>query len=168
MHRIGKLHLFLGALGALLVLATDASTVAQGSLTIGGSSANFGVHRLRGGFTPDPSEIRVVSGGSLDARGMGLGAGCVGHATATPDVILHYSNPASMLRFFVRAQGDTALLINDPNGRWACNDDASGTNPMVTFNRPAAGQYDVWVSSYQAGANIRGTLHVTELQSQRP
>ena len=29
----------------------------------------------------------------------------------------------------------------------------------------AAGQYDVWVTSYRAGESIRGTLHVTELRS---
>ena len=168
MTRLSKLHMILGLAAGLLVIGSHAQTIAQGSLNIGGSNANFGVHRLNGGFMPDPMTVSVVSGGSLNVRNMGLGAGCTGYATSNPDFILQYNNAASFLRFFVRAQGDTALVINDASGNWHCNDDAVGTNPMVSIDNPPSGQYDIWVSSYTAGQNLRGTLSVTELRSQQP
>ena len=108
MTRLSKLHMILGLAAGLLVIGSHAQTIAQGSLNIGGSNANFGVHRLNGGFMPDPMTVSVVSGGSLNVRNMGLGAGCTGYATSNPDVILQYNNAASFLRFFVRASGDTA------------------------------------------------------------
>ncbi|MBK6808959.1 MAG: peptidase S1 [Sandaracinaceae bacterium] len=168
MTRLSKLHMVLGLAAGLLVIGSHAQTIAQGSLTIGGNNANFGVHRLNGGFMPDPMTVSVVSGGSLNVANMNLGAGCTGYATGNPDVVLNYTSPASFLRFFVRAQGDTALVINDGAGRWHCNDDAVGTNPMVSIDNPPAGHYDVWVSSYTAGQNLRGVLSVTELRSQQP
>lgn len=168
MTRLSKLHMVLGLAAGLLVVGSHAQTIAQGSLNIGGSTANFGVHRLNGGFMPDPMTVNVVSGGSLSVRNMNLGAGCTGFATANPDVIVQYSNAASFLRFFVRASGDTALVVNDASGRWHCNDDAVGTNPMVSIENPPSGQYDVWISSYTAGQNLRGTLSVTELRNQTP
>ena len=170
MTRLGKLHMILGLAAGLLVLGTQANSVAQGRLNIGGNNANYGVHRLNGGFMPDPKVLNIVSGGSLSVAGMRLGAGCTGYATATPDAILHYSSPASFLRFFVRANGDTALVVNDANGNWHCNDDGpgAGLNPIVNIQNPPAGQYDIWVSSYDASERIRGTLNITEMQSQRP
>ena len=133
-------------------------------LAIAGSQANFGVHTIRGGFTPDPRQIpNVISGGNLDVSQMGLGPDCRGFATRQPDLIVNYQNPQSFLRFYVQGQGDTALVINDGQGRWHCNDDTAGLNPQVDLRSPPAGQYDIWVSSYQAGENIRGTVFVTEL-----
>ncbi len=135
-------------------------------LRIGGSEANFGRHAIRGGFTPDPRPIpNIVSGGDRDVSQMGLGADCRGFATGQPDLIVDYQNPQSFLRFYVQAQGDTALVINDAQGRWHCNDDTAGLNPQVDIRNPPAGQYDIWVASYQAGENIRGTVYVTELMN---
>jgi serine protease Do len=145
----------------------DASTIAQQNLAIGGNQANFGVHRIQGGFTPDPKRINVVSGGNINVANLGHG-NCNGFATRQPDAIVHYSNPAGFLRFFVVAQGDTTLVVNDPNSNWVCNDDAVGTNPMVDMNRPAAGQYDIWIGSYESGSQLRGNLYITELQGQSP
>lgn len=169
MKRIGKLHIALGVLGAALVLGTHGQSVAQGSLTIGGSSANFGVHAVNAGFMPDPRSFSVTSGGRLNVANMNLGAGCTGYATATPDLIVNYSRSGTgFLRFFARAPGDTALVINAADGSWHCNDDSVGTNPMVTLNNAPAGQYDIWLSSYNSGENISGQVFVTELRNQQP
>lgn len=141
----------------------------RGPLVIGGGAANFGIAALVGGFLPDPSTRNVTSGGSLDASAMSLAPGCRGFVTAQPDVIVRYSNPASFLRFFVRAPGDTTLVVNDAQGRWYCDDDSGGNlNPMVDINNPGAGQYDVWIGSYRAGENITGQFAVTELRGNRP
>lgn len=73
------------------------------------------------------------------------------------------------MRFFVRASGDTTLVINDARGRWWCSDDEGGyPNPMVDIASPPGGQYDIWIGSYRAGENIPATLHMTELAGVRP
>ncbi|MBN8614648.1 MAG: peptidase S1 [Deltaproteobacteria bacterium] len=157
-------------LGAGIVSIAPASRgLAQAGLRIGGPSANFGVFTLLGGFMPDPAQYNVTSGGNLDASTLGLAPNCRGFVTAQPDVIVRYQNPRSWIRFFVRAQGDTTLVINDAQGRWHCSDDEGGNlNPMVDISGPGGGQYDIWVGSYRAGQNITGTLHVTELTGNRP
>ena len=168
-----KIHLIAGILGAIAIVGFQAHSIAQGRLTIGGQRANFGSHQLRGGFTPDPKVIHVVSGGNLDTSTMNLGNGCRGWATAQPDVIVRYNgrSPTGILRFYVRpdnAGADTTLLVNDAGGNWYCNDDSAGLNPMVTVNNPRAGQYDVWIGSYRSGEQLAGNLHITELSSNTP
>lgn len=166
MTKMSKFTMALGLMGAMLVLGFHGDSIAQGSLRIGGSSSNFGTQALRGGFMPDPKQVgNIVSGGSLNVANMNLGSGCTGFATQQPDVIVNYTNPAGFLRFYFQGSGDTALAINAANGRWFCNDDTAGLNPQVDIRNPTAGQYDVWVTSYRAGENIRGTLFITEMNS---
>lgn len=135
-------------------------------LSIGGDDSNFGSVTLSPGFTPDPHEVNITSGGSLSVREMNLGSGCVGYATRTPDFILEFSGASDFLRFYMEGNGDTGLVINGPSGRWHCDDDShTGTNPMVDITNAEAGQYDIWVSSYSSDENITGTLHITERRS---
>lgn len=153
-----------GLLSALAVSGFGSQVTAQSRLNIGGAQANFGVHALRPGFLPDPRVINVVSGGNIDARALGLGPGCVGWVTARPDAIVRLTGTSSRLRFFVTAPGDTTLLVNTAGGRWICNDDSyGGTNPTVDVPNAGAGQYDVWIGSYQSGQQVRGQLQITEL-----
>ena len=141
-------------------------SIAAQELEIGGSNSNYGTVTLSPGFTPDPHQVSVTSGGKLSVRDMGLGSGCVGYATSRPDFIVHVSSSMDFLRFYGEGEGDTGLIINDPSGTWHCDDDThSGTNPMVSIANARGGQYDVWVSSYSNDENIRSTLFVTELRS---
>ena len=156
-------------------IPTPTPAVGQATqLLIGGSQANYGVRPVNGGFMPDPMNVSIVSGAtaenSVEIRTLGLGPGCTGVGTRQPDLIVNYTNAMSLLRFYFQPNqsGDTALVINGPNGQWSCNDDAVGLNPMVSFNNPQAGQYDIWVASYRAGTNIPGTLSITELPSNQP
>lgn len=164
-----RLGLFVATLAALAVTVGVSQPAEAQGLAIGGSNSNFGSARLSAGFTPDPHTVQITSGGTLNVSGMGLGSGCVGHATRQPDFILHLSGQSSMLRFFNVAAGDTALVINDGSGTWHCNDDShGGQNPTVSIRNAPAGQYDIWVTSYNSGENLRGTLHITELQNRHP
>lgn len=139
-------------------------------LVIGGSASNFGAVDLTAGFLPDPHTVPVVSGAtasdavevaSLGLSPMNAGA-CRGYVTSRPDYILHFS-PGQHLRIFVDAPGDTTLVVNDGRGNWWCSDDDGGNlNPSIDIPNPSGGQYDIWVGSYRAGANIRGALHVSE------
>lgn len=158
-----------GIVGAVLALGVAGSVVAQAGLQIGGSTSNFGRGALRGGFMPDPFTVAITSGGNLDASTMGLGPSCRGFVTRQPDYILDLSSPSSFLRIYFAGAGDTTLVINDGSGHWQCNDDSfGGLNPTVDLTRPPAGQYDIWIGSYRANENVRGTLHVTELRTQHP
>jgi hypothetical protein len=166
----------MGLAAALVVSGVGQDVVAQASLQIGGRRANYGTVSLRPGFMPDPRSVSIVAGGSIDARGLNLGAGCVGFVTRQPDYIVRLTGTSANLRFYVQVPGatsagntDTTLLVNTASGGWRCNDDSyGGANPTVDVPNAGPGQYDVWVGSYVSGANARGRLFVTELGSNHP
>ena len=67
------------------------------------------------------------------------------------------------------------LLINDPQGRWRCNDhhpeiEGRGNEraPSIDFTDPATGRYDIWVGSYDQSAHNPATLYVTEVDANHP
>jgi hypothetical protein len=161
-----------GACAFALVLSLGVlgeQVAAQARLLTGGSASNFGRAQLRGGFMPDPFTVSITSGGNLDATSLGLPAECRGFVTRQPDFILDYEGRRSFLRIYFLSQGDTTLIVNDGAGNWRCGDDSFGTlNPSVDLSRPPSGQYDIWVGSFRAGENVRGTLHVTELRTRHP
>lgn len=149
---------------------TPSAPSGSSALSVGGDSANFGVYRMSMGFQPDPATVDVTSGGTIDAQGA-VGAACRGWVTQQPDVIVQFEQMAGFLRFGFRADEvgeDATLVINGPDGRWYCNDDAVGRNPVVDFADAAPGQYDVWVGSYESGAYVEGDLFVTELRNVTP
>ena len=131
---------------------------------------NYGSVDLESGFTPDPNEQEVISGGPIDASY--LGNECRGWATAAPDFDVNYeAGSLTLLRFYFVADAaeDTTLIVNAPDGSWYCNDDAPGTiDPQLDFTNPESGLYDVWVGSYEEGTNVEGVLYVTELESNGP
>jgi hypothetical protein len=122
------------------------------------AAAAFGATSARSGFTPDPLTISLASGGPVDATR--LGGACVGMIGAAPDYEFTYTAGSYPLSFQVQSQGDTSLVINGPDGRWYCVDDSSGLNPILTWNRPSSGSYDVWVGA--VGQAAPATLYITE------
>ena len=124
----------------------------------------YGERHLSTGFLPDPYRVTVTSGGTVPVSY--LGGDCTGFAAQAPDYRLHWAGSAAELRILFSASqgGDTVLVINRPDGSWACNDDASANtvNPLVVFNTPLAGVYDIWVASFDQDTYIDGTLHITE------
>ncbi|WP_203291356.1 hypothetical protein [Maricaulis parjimensis] len=128
--------------------------------------ANFGSVSLRGGFTPDPYRVDIVSGGTHQASE--VRSGCSGWVSAAPDFELTFSPGSLPLILSAASSGDTTILVNDPNGNWHCNDDGgnSGLNPALTFHNPAAGTYDIWIGSYRQGQNLNASLSISELYSE--
>ncbi len=139
-----------------------------GALQLNSTTPNFGSANLTAGFAADPHQVTVASGGSINAATTQAGSACSGFVSARPDFVLNWTGQSSQLRFFVRAQGDTTLVINDGAGRWHCNDDFAGNNPLVDIANAPAGHYDIWVGSYRSGETIRGTLFVTERPNLTP
>ncbi len=113
--------------------------------------ANFGEEYLSAGFDNDPYTVSVTSGGELDASS--LGGECVGMISRAPDFQLTYDAGDYPLTFGASSYQDVTLVINGPDGRWYCDDDSGGdTDPLVSFNRPQSGVYDVWVGAYDGNS----------------
>jgi len=155
----------------------NAGQLPEGAVPVGGGETvltdqgldytldpNFGVYDLRAGFEPDPFELDVIAGGDINTGSLNLGSECVGMATAQPDMRLNWSGNSTLLRFFFaayNANDDTALLVNDPDGNWHCNDDSyDSLNPTVDLRSPLEGQYDIWIAS--GNDDVEGTLFITE------
>ncbi len=151
-----------------IVRLTVAALVALSMLAVPGAAQNwrlnpsYGSVSLNAGFMPDPRTRTVQAGGNVRINPAGdcPGGGYVANA---PDYRLNYRAGGYALSFYVRAPGDTLLLINDPQGRWFCNDDYSGLDPALRFGNPASGQYDIWVGTYGRNRVRNATLYITEM-----
>jgi len=127
------------------------------------ASATYQEIELDSGFSGDPRVIAVRAGGSIDASR--LGSPCAGFIAGPPDVRLTYD--AGSLPLLISAS-DTTLVVNAPDGRWYCDDDSGEAplNPMVRFNNPASGRYEIWVGTFSDTASQPARLHISELTSQ--
>lgn len=128
--------------------------------------ANYGSANLRGGFTPDPYRVSIVSGGSY--RASSVRGDCAGWVSGAPDFELNFTAGSLPLILSAASSSDTTILVNDPNGNWYCNDDGgnAGLNPSLTFGNPTSGTYDIWIGSYSQGQNAQASLSISELYSE--
>ena len=122
---------------------------------------NYGAIALRSGFTPDPHRINLRAGGNLSAQS--ISGSCRGSITNAPDVRLTFSAGSLPLIISVNSGVDTTLVVNGPDGQWHCNDDANGVNPVLRFNNPQSGRYEIWVGTYSSGATQPATLSISEI-----
>ncbi|MBK8026594.1 MAG: SH3 domain-containing protein [Chloroflexi bacterium] len=129
---------------------------------------NYGSTALTSGFVPDPFQVGITSGGTVNVSY--LGGGCTGFTTTSPDFSINYTSGAfPTLRMYFVGSGDATMVINTPGGSYFCNDDSFGTlNPTIDFNSPSSGRYDVWIGSFASGTFISGTLSVTENTGNHP
>ena len=146
--------LLASAVAAALMACAATTAAAQNP----SAAATSGGMRARAGFTPDPIRVSIYSGGSVDASR--LGGACVGMIASAPDYEFTYTAGSFPLSFGVVSNGDTSLIINGPDGRWYCNDDAQGLNPILTWGRPPSGSYDIWVGA--VGQASSATLLISE------
>jgi hypothetical protein len=129
------------------------------------ASPTYGSVRLNTGFTPDPYQVDLTAGGSIDVS-RSLGGSCRGFVANAPDFDLYFQGGSSLpLAISVSSQSDTTLVINDPAGNWYCDDDSGGgLNPSIVFNNPQSGLYDIWVGTY--GSSLApATLAISELST---
>ena len=129
-----------------------------------GEQPIYGSVTLRAGFTPDPHQVQILPGGNVASSN--ARSECNGTTGKAPDYQVTYSAGSSPLIFKVAGQIDTTLLINSPTGEWYCDDDGGqGHNPLVRFNKPATGRYDIWVGDFSQPMDNKPTvtLMVTEM-----
>jgi hypothetical protein len=130
--------------------------------------ARYATVALAAGFLPDPHEVRVEAGGELDAGAARLGQGCFGWIDGTrADVTLTYTSGNFPLFFSADSRADTTLAILGPDGRWLCNDDFQGLNPGIVIQRPASGEYRIWVGTFSRGRPEPALLRISELPPRR-
>lgn len=123
----------------------------------------FGTLNLLTGYVPDPAVIPLASGGDIDAS-MVLGGDCLGYIANAPDFRVNYEAGSTYpLIISVVSDVDTTLVVNDAAGGWHCNDDADGLNPVITFEAPASGQYDIWVGTYGEPTIHPAGLYISEV-----
>jgi S1-C subfamily serine protease len=126
----------------------------------------FGEFDLESGFVDDPQIVSIAAGGSLDASD--LSSDCVGFISEAPDVSVNYDSSSLSLNFAAFSEEDITLVINDPLGRWVCNDDfieSEELNPGVNFEDPESGKYDIWLGVYSSDEDdlIDANLFISEL-----
>ncbi len=144
---------------ALVMLAGLA--FAQDKLNPAGEP-RYGRHALVPGFVPSPATYDALSGGDIDVKALNLGDNCLGFAASDPDFIISLAGEFRRITFLVASEADSTLIINLPNGSWACNDDSNGLNPALVLHRARAGDYQVWLGSYAAETNDESVLYISE------
>jgi hypothetical protein len=106
-----------------------------------------GVHGL-----PDAEPLRLdltVWGGTSAAQ---FGEGCYGSLDATqPHARVTLDGPETVLQIHARGGFDGTLLVVDPDGAILCNDDYDGLNPGLVIRDAAAGDWSIFVGTWDNG-----------------
>ena len=140
---------------AAVMSATPARAQDPSLEPVSGSSA------LASGFTPDPFQTAVSAGGSTDARAAG-GPACTGFVADAPSFRLFYAaGEGAPLILSLPGPAPGLILVNTPDGRWTCASSAAGAR--LRLERPASGQYDVWIGRSASGARDDTRLQISEL-----
>jgi len=152
------------AAGAAFAAVTTAGIAAAQNY---GLQPAYGTVNLSGGFTPDPYNVNVLSGGRIDAS-QTVSSSCRGFVAEAPDVRLNFTAGSLPLIISVNSSADTTLVVNGPDGQWYCDDDGgnAGLNPSLRFGTPASGQYDIWVGTYGNASNQPAVVSISELYTQ--
>lgn len=152
------------------VLAACARSSAAPSAVYTGGEPNwraaptYGTVTLSAGFSPDPYLRSIQAGGENEV--MLSGSECSGYIhAAAPDLDLNYTAGQYPLAIYAKANTDVTLIVNAPDGRWYCSDDASGTNPAIVFNSPQSGYYNIWIGTYRATSTPlpESVLYISEM-----
>lgn len=150
----------MAAAAALTLLAAPAYAQQLNS----GASGRHGQVTLRAGFEPDPHHATVSAGGVYDASQ--INADCRGYVDTRATYTLRYNN-AGDLPLFIGAESDadTTLVVRAPDGTWHCDDDSAGNlNPVVSWETPRSGRYQIWVGRYGVqNESAAATVHISEV-----
>lgn len=147
---------------ALAALIAAAAAPAHAQKINSDANGTFESVSLQSGFTPDPHEVIVGAGGPVDADN--VSEACAGRVAARPSVSLSFRSGGLPLIVSATADVDTTLLVRAPDGSWHCNDDSVGLNPVVRFDAPGDGRYQIWVGAFGAVVGTpEAVLHISEI-----
>lgn len=153
-----------------IALLSWGSSLSISPLALSQSQPIFENITLNPGFRPDPESLRGISGGDVSARTISeridTSTGpCVGFVDRQPDHILTLTEYFDYLSVEVESPEDTTLIISGPGGTW-CNDDLQGKNPAI-IGQWLAGNYKIWVGSYQRNKFHPYVVRLTETRASR-
>lgn len=133
-------------MAAVAALALVSAPAYAQSINSGANGA-YGQVELRSGYEPDPYMVTVLGGGPVDATS--VDAECNGGFIAQrPSFTLRYTAGELPLFIGANSDADTTIAVRAPNGAWSCNDDSNGLNPMVMWESPRSGRYQIWVGRF--------------------
>ena len=116
---------------------------------------------LKAGFVLDPFLVSVNGGGEVDAST--LDEACVGFINDAPVMKVNWEGTADFIDIFFYSDTDPTLVVQLPDGSYVCADDANENllDPELTVEKPAAGEYKIWVGSFDEGHLLPGLLVIT-------
>lgn len=116
---------------------------------------------LQAGFPLDPFFVSVNGGGSVKAST--LASNCTGYISQNPIVTVNWKGQADLVRAFVYSDADSTLVVQTPEGKYACGDDAGAMllDPTLTLSNPSEGRYRVWVGTSAPNQLIPSILVLT-------
>lgn len=102
---------------------------------------------LNAGFPLDPFLVSVNGGGELDSSI--LNTKCRGYINPNPTLTVNWTGNADLVRAFTYSDADPMLVIQTPDGKFVCSDDAGSVllDPQIEINKPSPGKYNIWVGS---------------------
>lgn len=116
-------------------------------------------------FSPNPTTVRGISGGSRPAADIAGRADtatgpCVGFVDEQPDHTIQLTQFFNYLSLQVQSPEDTTLVIRGPGGSW-CNDDYENANPGIA-GQWLSGTYQIWIGSYERDRYTPYVIRVTD------
>jgi hypothetical protein len=123
----------------------------------------FGSATLESGFSPDPYQVDVEAGGSVDTSD--LSPAC-GYTSFHPVFVLDWDGGAEpFLRLFFTPDNEaiTSLLVHTPDGEWLCEN-----GPVLDLPAAAPGEYAIWVGTPEKGTLVDGSLSITGTRETTP
>jgi len=154
-------HLGLGLMAVAIAFSTGSAVVAP---AMAQSEANFGSVTLQNGSAPGPLQgyTQGTTPLSTIARQDGNGNRCVGYGETEPDHILVLPQSVSRITLQVNSGGqDTTLLVREAGGGQVfCADDSDNADARLRGQGWSAGQYQVWVGSFDPGVRYDYQLTV--------
>jgi hypothetical protein len=160
-NMLHKRHISTFALIALFIAARIGVT--QDTLNPAGDP-RYGRYELAPAFAPSPFTRDALSGGDIEVKALRLGDNCLGYAASDPDFLIELTSEFNRITFLVASADDTTLIINLPNGSWACDDDTNGLNPALVLHDAPAGAYRLWIGSYSAETYDESILYISQAQ----
>lgn len=154
------------------------------ALLAGGMWSHFKVHaqlaqkptvfenvNLSPKFSPDPTILKGISGGSVPAKTIAGRADtatgpCVGFMDEKPDHVLVLTAFFNYLSVVVEAPEDTTMVVSGPGGTW-CNDDYQGKNPGIA-GQWLPGTYKIWIGSYDKNKYVPYIIKITQVNLVNP
>lgn len=151
----------------LIIFVLGITSVIQAIANAQQTPPIFGDITIKPEFSPDPVQLRGMSGGSVPGRQI---AGrsqtptgpCTGFFDPTPGHTLALTTRFNYLKLLVQSPQDTTMIVKGPGGTW-CNDDFDGKNPGI-MGEWLPGTYQIWVGSYQKDKYFPYILQITQIK----